>query len=158
MSSAIVVRRSPIHGSGVFASRRIKAGREIIDYAGALLSHDEADALHGGNVEAGHTFLFTLNEHYVIDGAVDGNAARFINHSCEPNCEAVLHEAEDGDPAHDCIVIQALRDIDRGEELTFDYGIVLDVPHTQRLKRRWACLCGAASCTGTLLKPKPRRR
>lgn len=158
MSTAIAVRRSPIHGSGVFAARRITAGRGIIDYQGALLSHDEADARYGGNAEEGHTFLFTLNDHYVIDGAVDGNAARFINHSCQPNCEAVLHEAGNGDPAADRIIIEALRDIARGEELTFDYGIILDVPHTQRLKKRWACLCGAATCTGTLLKPKPRRR
>jgi SET domain-containing protein len=157
MPPDITVRRSPIHGHGVFAARNLPAGRELIEYGGALLTHDEADERYGGNIEEGHTFLFTLNDDYVVDGATDGNDARFINHSCEPNCHAVLLESEDGNPAHDRIGIETLRPIKKGEEITFDYGIVLAVRHTARLKKRWQCLCGAETCSGTLLKPKRAR-
>ena len=81
MRPRIKVRRSPIHGNGVFANRDIPAGTEIIQYRGRLLTHDEADQRYGGNVEEGQTYLFTLNETYVIDGEDNGNSARWINHS-----------------------------------------------------------------------------
>lgn len=158
MRPRIKVRRSPIHGNGVFANRDIPAGTEIIRYRGRLLTHDEADHRYGGNVDEGHTYLFTLNEHYVIDGNDNGNSARWINHSCEPNCRAVTVEDAHERPERDRIVIEALRDIAEGEELSFDYGIVLDVPHTAARKRVWACRCGSPRCTGTLLKPKSRRK
>lgn len=154
MRPRIKVRRSPIHGNGVFANRDIPAGTEIIRYRGRLLTHEEADQRYGGNVDEGHTYLFTLNEHYVIDGNDNGNSARWINHSCDPNCQAVTVEDARERPERDRIVIEALRDISAGEELSFDYGIVLDVPHTAARKRVWACLCGSPRCTGTLLKPK----
>jgi SET domain-containing protein len=158
MPRAIIVRRSPIHGTGVFAARPLAAGTTIIRYGGQLLTHEEADRLYAGNADTGHTFLFTLNDDYVIDGASRGNAARWINHSCEPNCEAVLYEDEDGDRSRDYIAIETLRPIRRGEELTYDYGLVLDVRHTRRMKQIWACHCGAKTCTGTLLKDKRRVR
>jgi hypothetical protein len=66
----------------------------------------------------------------------------------------VVEESESGDPRKDRVLIEAIRDIKPGEELTYDYGIVLDVPYTARLKKLWQCLCGAPNCTGTLLKPK----
>ena len=157
-SPRIIVRNSPIHGRGVFANRGIPAGTEIITYKGRLLTHDEADARFGGNSEEGHTYLFTLNEHYVIDGDDQGNSARWINHSCSPNCRAVTIEHDSGEPERDRIVIESLRDIAKGEELSFDYGIVLDVPHTKARKRIWACRCGSPACTGTLLKAKSRQR
>ncbi|WP_449425313.1 SET domain-containing protein [Rhodanobacter lindaniclasticus] len=80
--------------------------------------------------ETGHTFLFTLNEQYVIDANQRGNTARWINHSCAPNCRAVVEESASGDPRRDKVMIEAIRAIKPGEELTYDYGIVLDVPHT----------------------------
>jgi SET domain-containing protein len=144
--------------SGALAARPLPSGTTIIRYGGQLLTHDEADRLHAGNADTGHTFLFTLNDDYVIDGASRGNAARWINHSCEPNCEAVLHEDEDGDPSRDYVAIQTIRPIRRGEELTYDYGLVLDVRHTRRMKQIWACRCGAETCTGTMLKDKRRVR
>lgn len=158
MHRSIVVRRSPIHGSGVFAARDIPAGDTVIEYRGTVISHDEADNLHEGSVESGHTFLFTLNDDYVIDANRNGNSARWINHSCEPNCEAVMVEDEDGDRSRDRIFIETLRPIEQGEELTYDYGITLHVRHTPRLKRLWACRCGSDLCSGTMLKQRRVRR
>ena len=154
MSRRFVARRSPIHGNGVFATAAIGKGEEIIEYKGKLLTPQEADALYGDGGETGHTFLFTLNEQYVIDANQQGNTARWINHSCAPNCRAVVEEGASGDPRRDKVKIEAIRRIKPGEELTYDYGIVLDVPHTARLKKLWKCLCGSPDCTGTLLKPK----
>ncbi len=150
----IVARRSPIHGNGVFAASRIAKGEQVIEYKGRLMTHDEADQLYGDGGETGHTFLFTLNDDYIIDANQQGNSARWINHSCAPNCRAVVEESASGDPRRDKVLIEAIRAIKPGEELTYDYGIVLDVPHTARMKTLWRCLCGSPKCTGTLLKPK----
>jgi SET domain-containing protein len=154
MTRRIVARRSPIHGNGVFAVAPIKKGEEIIEYKGTLMTHDEADEMYGDGGETGHTFLFTLNDEYILDANRKGNIARWINHSCNPNCEALVEENEKGDPRKDRVLIEAKRNIKAGEELTYDYGIVLEVPHTARLKKLWVCLCGSPKCTGTLLKPK----
>jgi SET domain-containing protein len=154
---SIVVRRSSIHGNGVFAARDLPAGQELIEYRGIRLTHTEADDLYAGGADSGHTFLFTLNDHYVIDGSAGGNAARWINHSCAPNCQGFVIENTDGDPEKDRIVIEAMRPIRAGEELTYDYGISLEERHTPKLKRIWACRCGTPVCSGTLLKPKRRR-
>lgn len=153
MPSKIRVRRSAIHGNGVFAVRPIRKGERILEYRGRRRTHAEVDAGDSGDIESGHTFLFTLNEDWVIDANFEGNAARWINHSCAPNCEAVLVEDE-ADPKKSRVFIEALRDIEPGEELTYDYGITLPVRHTPRLKKIWACRCGAPNCTGTMLKPK----
>jgi SET domain-containing protein len=157
MPRLYAVKRSSIHGNGVFATRALPEGRTVMRYRGRLLTHAQTNRLFAGGVESGHTFLFTLNEQYVLDGDVPGNSARWANHSCEPNCRAVLVE-HGRDPRKDEIHIETLRPIKAGEELTFDYGITLDVRHTARLKALWACRCGAASCSGTLLRPKKRSR
>jgi uncharacterized protein len=154
MTRRIVARRSPIHGNGVFAVAPIKKGEEIIEYKGTLMTHAEADVLYGDGGETGHTFLFTLNDDYLIDANRKGNTARWINHSCDPNCQAVIEENADGNPRKDRVLIEAIRNIKPGEELTYDYGITLDMPHTARLKKLWKCLCGSPKCTGTLLKSK----
>lgn len=157
MAKKIEARDSVIHGRGVFAIAPIRKGEKVVRYKGKLRSHSEVDERYGGEPENGHTFLFTLNDEYVIDANVDGNIARFINHSCAPNCEAVLYEHKRGKKHKDKVVIEALRDIEPGEELTYNYGIVLAEPHTAKLKKLWACRCGAPNCTGTLLQPKRRR-
>jgi uncharacterized protein len=157
MSTPLIqMRRSEIHGNGVFAIADIPTGTEVIEYGGRRLTHARADHKFGGTSGSGHTFLFTLNDDYVIDGADQGNDARWINHSCDPNCRAWKIDAEDGNPKHDKVVIEARRDIRDGEELTYDYGIVLNEPYTRELKAAWACRCGSKNCTGTMLKPKPR--
>lgn len=150
----IVARRSEIHGNGVFATAPISKGERVIRYKGKLRTHAEVDAEYGDETETGHTFLFTLNDDYVLDANVGGNIARWINHSCKPNCTSSHEEDEKGRPDRDRIYIEALRDIQPGEELTYNYGIVLDEPHTPKNKRLWACRCGARRCTGTMLQPK----
>lgn len=146
-----VVRSSGIHGNGVFARRRIVAGERIIEYRGeridwetALRRAEEKDG------PLGHTFLFSLADGRVIDGGRRGNAARFINHSCEPNCEAMEHE--DGR-----VFIYALRDIRRGEELSYNYALIYDGRHTPAVKRAFTCHCGAPSCSGLMLAPRRQR-
>jgi SET domain-containing protein len=142
-----VVRRSRIHGRGVFAVRTIPKGARIIEYTGRRIPYALANELYSEDERAPtHTFLFELDDDMVIDAGQRGNAARWINHSCKPNCEAV---DEDGR-----IYIEAIRTIRPGEELGYDYNITLEDPHTPQEKRRWPCLCGARSCRGTLLGRK----
>lgn len=154
MRKNYIVRASTIHGRGVFAARNLPPNYTLIQYRGRLLTHAQADASFNDNVDSGHTFLFTLNDHYVIDAGAGGNSARWINHSCDPNCQAAILESPHGNPARDRIVIQTIRPVQAGEELTYHYGIKLAVPHSKRLKRIWACHCGARNCTGTLLAHK----
>jgi SET domain-containing protein len=139
-----VVRRSRIHGRGVFAVRAIPKGTRIIEYTGRRISNALADELYGDREGTpGHTFLFELDDDVVIDAGQGGNAARWINHSCDPNCEAV---EEDGR-----IFIDAIRTIAAGEELGYDYGIVVEAPPSASERRRWPCYCGAPGCRRTLL-------
>jgi len=151
MSTMYEVRQSPVHGRGVFALRTIPAGERIIEYRGERISWDEATQRaedRGGPVN--HTFYFSLHDGRVIDGGKRGNDARWINHACSPNCEAY---EEDGR-----VYIHALRDIDAGEELNYNYALVYDDRHTPALKRLFACRCGTEGCTGTMLAPKKRSR
>ena len=157
MPARFVARRSSIHGQGVFARTPIPAGAPILAYEGRLITHAQADRRYGDGAESGHTFLFTLNARYIVDANVGGNAARWINHSCEPNCRACIEESDDGDPQRDRVLIEAIRDIATGEELSYNYGIVLESRQTPRLQQLWACRCGASACTGTMLQPKRAR-
>lgn len=152
--SAVRVRNSPIHGRGVFARRPIKKGARIIEQKGLRITHDECDLLDINSTASGHTFLFTLNDLYVIDTNRGGNAARWINHGCAPNCESEAEPDDAGRPHKDRIFITAMRDIAPGEELTYDYFITLDEEHTGEVKSIWQCLCGAHECTGTMLAAK----
>ena len=153
MPKKIATRKSAIHGNGMFAVAPIAKGERLIEYKGRRRSHEEVDNDDSGDVESGHTFLFTLDEDWVIDANYEGNSARWINHSCAPNCEAVMEEDED-DARASRVFIEAIRAIRPGEELTYDYGITLAQRHTARLKKIWACRCGARDCTGTMLRPK----
>jgi hypothetical protein len=138
------VRESDIQGLGGFALRWIEAGERIVEYVGERISHDEADVRYDDDDgKRHHTFLFTVDDDTVIDAAVDGNEARFINHSCDPNCEAVDRRGR--------IFIESLRDIAPGEELFYDYNFELDEPITPALKKRYPCHCGAPNCRGTIL-------
>lgn len=142
-----VVRWSKIHGRGVFAATDIHKGARIIEYKGKRISYKLACKLYPDvDGKPTHTFLFEIDDDTVIDAAQGGNAARWINHSCEPNCEAV---DEDGR-----IYIEATRKIKAGEELGYNYGITLDEKHTKAEKKRWPCYCGKKTCRGTLLQPK----
>ena len=143
----IQVRRSGVHGKGVFALRPIAAGERIIEYKGELISWPEALRRHPHDPDdPDHTFYFHIDDKRVIDANVDGNAARWINHACEPNCQA---DEEDGR-----VFIRALEDIGPGDELFYDYGLVIDERHTPKLKKRYACRCGSPNCRRTMLAPK----
>lgn len=150
----IEVRNSPIHGRGVFAAQNIKKGTRIIEYKGACMTQKESDTVYGNTSDTGHTFLFTLNDYYVIDGNFRSNAARWINHGCTPNCESETEEDDSGRPEKERVYIHAIRNIKAGDELTYDYLITLDEPHTKRMKKIWQCLCSAKQCKGTMLTDK----
>jgi SET domain-containing protein len=139
----IEVRDSGVHGRGVYAAAPIAAGTRIIEYTGERITWQQALDRHP------HAFYFHLDSGLVIDALSGGNNARWINHACEPNCEA---EEVDGR-----VFIKALRDLAPGEELFYDYGLVLDERHTPKVKKQFACWCGAATCRGTMLAPKTRR-
>lgn len=143
------VRRSPIHGNGVFARRKIEAGERIVEYEGERITSEESGirAEEGGG-PVNHTFFFSLADGNIIDGGSGGNDSRFINHACEPNCEAY---EEDGR-----VFIHALHDIDKGEELKYNYALIYEERHTAAVKKLFECRCGAPTCTGTMLAPKKR--
>ncbi len=158
MRRRFVVRNSPIHGRGVFAATNLGAGQMLMEYRGRRITHTEANRRHGNGAGSGHTYYFTLNDRWVVDGSDGGNSARWINHSCAPNCLAQIHVNIDGDEKRDRVLIETLRPIRSGEELSFDYAIVLDVSLSAQVRRLWACHCGARGCRGTMLAPKPRFR
>jgi len=140
----IVVRNSSIHGRGVFALRRIPKGTRIIEYKGKLITDKEADRRYSRVHEhSPHTMLFSLEGGWVIDATRRGNLARWINHSCAPNCEI----EEEGQR----IFIEARRDIRLGDELTYDYNLQIGEKHTKAAKREHACFCGSRRCRGTML-------
>jgi SET domain-containing protein len=145
------VRDSPLHGLGVFASRRIKKGTRVIEYLGERISHAEADRRYDDkNENDNHTFLFIVDARTVIDAGVNGNEARFVNHGCEPNCESLIENRR--------VFIEAIRDIAAGEELTYDYQIQREADDPPDIDVIFACRCGAACCRGTMLWPPPAPR
>jgi SET domain-containing protein len=148
---AVIVRRSRIQGRGVFAIRPFAEGEAIIEYTGALITHAEADAqCDDETMRRHHTFLFAVDDRYVIDGRRGGNDARYINHSCEPNCESVIVRRR--------VFIHALRDIAAGEELLYDYWYMTDEDYSlDDLRRIYPCRCRTPGCRGTLARPPPRR-
>jgi SET domain-containing protein len=149
-SKSYEVRRSPVHGNGVFATRAIEAGERIIEYKGEHIDWPEAlrrTAEKDGPVN--HTFFFTLDDGNVIDGAAKGNDARWLNHDCEPNCEAYEDDGR--------VYIHALMNIEPGEELNYNYALVYDERHTAKVKAQFKCLCGTPGCLGTMLAPKKRK-
>jgi len=140
----IQTRRSGVHGKGVFAVQPIPKGDKVIEYVGEIITWKEADRRHPHDPkDPNHTFYFHLDDKHVIDALYGGNSSRWINHACEPNCEA--------DVEHGRVFIKALRNIHPGEELNYDYGLVIDTPLTPELKAEYACWCGAPSCRGTML-------
>lgn len=137
------VRDSPVHGTGVFAAVDLPAGELLLDYAGEIISWEQATADHEAAGVAGHTFYFDLGDGTVIDGGTNGNEARFINHGCEPNCET----ESDGSR----VTITTLRPIAAGEELLIDYSLIIDEPSDPAERALYACACGAEGCRGTML-------
>ena len=151
----IQVRRSGVHGKGVFALKPIAEGETIIEYVGEVITWKEALRRHPHDPsDPNHTFYFHIDDGHVIDALYGGNASRWINHSCDPNCEA--------DEIEGRVFIKALRSIRAGEELNYNYGLVLDGPITAKERAQYPCWCGAAQCRGTMLSkgintPKKRK-
>ena len=149
-SDLIEVRRSAVHGLGVFAAKQIPKGARIIEYVGERVSHDEADRRYEEkDANDSHTFLFIVDSKTVIDAGVDGNDARFFNHSCDPNCESTVEKRR--------VFIEALRDIEPGAELTYDYQIHREDDDPENIDEVFACRCGFPNCRGTMLWPTERK-
>jgi SET domain-containing protein len=149
------VRRSPVHGLGAFALRRIRTGTRIIEYLGERVTHQEADRRYEDRTDGdGHTFLFVVDSRTVLDGGAGGNDSRFINHSCDPNCESVIEGKR--------VFIEAIRTIQPGEELSYDYQLGRDADDPPNVDEIYACRCGRDNCRGSMLwppqKPAPRAK
>ncbi len=145
----IQVRRSGVHGKGVYAAVALGRGETLIEYKGEVISWKEALRRHPHDPsDPNHTFYFHIDERNVIDAAFGGNSARWINHACTPNCEA--------DEVGGRIFIKTLRAVRPGEELFYDYGLVLDERQTPKLKKQFECRCGTRKCRGTMLAPRRR--
>ena len=143
----IQVRRSGVHGKGVFALVDLPKGVAVIEYVGEVISWTEALRRHPHDPsDPNHTFYFHIDETRVIDAAHGGNSARWINHSCDPNCEANEIDGR--------VYIKTLRAIKAGQELSYDYGLIIDGRLTPKLKAEYPCWCGTRKCRGTLLARK----
>ncbi len=141
---SIEVRASGVHGKGVFATAAIPKATTLIEYVGELLTWAKAQKRHPHDPnDPNHTFFFHIDDKHVIDAAVGGNDARWINHACDPNCEA--------DEVEGRVFIKTLRKLKAGEELNYDYGLVIEGRLTKKLKAEYQCLCGAKKCRGTML-------
>jgi len=141
------IRSSRIHGRGAFAIRRIAAGTRIVEYTGERITHAEADARYDdAAMEQHHTYLMVVNRRTVIDAAVGGGDARIINHSCDPNAAIVV--------ARGRVFIDALRDIEAGEEICYDYAYEREEGDDPVAETRYPCRCGAPSCRRTILAPR----
>ena len=140
------IRRSKIQGRGAFATENIRKGKRIIEYRGEPITHDEADRRYDADDAAGrhHTFLFILDDDIVLDARTTRCDAKYLNHSCDPNCESVI---EDGH-----IWIDAIKPIKKEQELVYDYQFEFEDNYEPEDVRYYACLCGTAKCRGTILK------
>jgi hypothetical protein len=133
LPESIEVRDSLIHGRGVFSKTAIPAGTRLLEYVGEKISKSESLR----RCEADNEYIFEIDDQFDLDGNVEWNPARLINHSCSPNCEALWEEGR--------IHIQTLRDLRAGEELNFNYGYDLVDYHDH------PCRCGTAKCVGFIV-------
>ena len=146
-SRRIEVRQSGVHGRGVYATAAIPRGTRIIEYTGKRISWEEGQAQEPQDPDnPNHTFFFSLENGDVIDAGSGGNDARWINHSCRPNCEAREDKGR--------VYVYALRNLRRGEELFYDYALVPAERRTKKLEKEFGCSCGSAKCRGTMLGAK----
>jgi uncharacterized protein len=140
----IEVRDSGVHGKGVFATTDLPKNTTLVEYVGEILTWKKAQKRHPHNPDdPNHTFFFHVDDKVVIDAAVGGNDARWINHACRPNCEP--------DDVDGRIFIKTIKKVRAGEELFYDYGLIIEDKLTKKLKAEYACRCGATSCRGTML-------
>ena len=144
-SPLVEVRNSDVHGRGVFAVAPIAKGKRIFEYLGERVSHDAADKRYEDHDENdNHTFLFIVDRNTVIDAAVNGSDARFINHHCDGNCTSVIENRR--------VFIDSTRAIAPGEELGYDYEIGRDKDDPPNVDEIYACRCGSPKCRGSMLE------
>ncbi len=142
-SEWIEVRDSGIHGSGVFAAKDTPKETRIMEYLGEHIDKEESEKRAWAQIDVAKetggasVYIFTLDEEWDIDGNFEWNTARLINHSCNPNCETWIEE--------DQIFVYALRDLKKGEELTFNYGFEADTYEDH------PCRCGSEKCVGYIV-------
>ena len=137
-------KKSGINNLGLFAGRDIKKGEKVIEYKGRKLTHkqvEEDDRFDNSKA----IYLFTLNERYVLDGDTKTNTAKYINHSCDPNCEVDIIKGK--------IWIIAIKDIKKGDELSYDYGFGYHADF-----RQFPCKCGSKNCCGYIVRDDQRWR
>ena len=138
MSKPLLVRQSPVHGTGLFATRQISEGERLIEYQGKRIEWKAME-----DTGSGHTFLMGLSDGRVIDGGIRGSRARYLNHSCDPNCE--IYETDGR------VFVYSRRAVGAGEELTLDYQLQVDGRITASVRRRYACRCESPKCRKTML-------
>jgi uncharacterized protein len=150
------VRKSPVHGNGVFATTNIPKGTKIIEYRGELITNEEVENRGSSDPnDAFHTFFFSLSDSKnTLDASVRGNAARWVNHHCQPNCKSGEEEEENGKLR---VYIFARRNIKAGEELNYDYRLTWDGRMTKQDRLDYQCRCGAKLCRGTMLWIEPAK-
>lgn len=137
-------KKSGINNLGLFAKTDIKKGEKVIEYKGRKFTHkqvEENDRFDNSKA----IYLFTLNERYVLDGDTKTNTAKYINHSCDPNCEVDIIKGK--------IWIIAIKDIKKGDELSYDYGFGYDADF-----RQFPCKCGSKNCCGYIVRDDQRWR
>jgi len=137
-------KKSGINNLGLFAKGDINKGEKVIEYKGRKFTHkqvEEDDRFDNSKA----IYLFTLNERYVLDGDTKTNTAKYINHSCDPNCEVDIINGK--------IWIIAIKDIKKGDELSYDYGFGYDADF-----RQFPCKCGSKNCCGYIVRDDQRWR
>ncbi|MFO7570542.1 MAG: SET domain-containing protein-lysine N-methyltransferase [Smithellaceae bacterium] len=138
------VRASGIHGKGVYAVQPIRAGEKVLEYQGEIITWKKALSRHPHDPDQpNHTFYFHLNDGHVIDAKSSRAPAKWVNHSCNPNMEADQEGLR--------VFLKALRDIEPGEELFYDYALMIEGRKTAKDKKDHACLCKSRNCRGTML-------
>ncbi|MGV8151097.1 MAG: SET domain-containing protein [Candidatus Woesearchaeota archaeon] len=145
MKKLCEVKNSGIHNKGVYATEDITKGTPIIEYRGEKISKEEGDKrldatheAHKADKNNAATYIFELNDEYDLDGDIPDNDAKYINHSCNPNCDFEIGE--------DSVLIHAKRDIKKGEELTYNYGFDFDDEYKEH-----PCKCGSENCVGFMI-------
>jgi len=145
------IRNSKIQGRGAFAVRRIRKGQRIVEYIGERIHpSEETNRYDDESMSRHHTFLFAVDENVTIDAGRIGNDAKYINHSCDPNCEAVNDDGR--------IFIFAVKNIQPGCELAYDYAYEPDGRITKKMLEIYPCYCGTKKCRGTILDIKIKKR
>jgi len=150
-SEYIEVNKSSIHSTGVFATKDIHKRTKVIEYVGEKITKEESEKRadevlnnHKKNKNNGAVYIFELNKKYDIDGNVPYNLAKYINHSCNPNCETEIIKGH--------IWIIAIKDIKKGEELTYDYGYDLED------YKEHPCHCKSKNCVGYIIAEEHKNK